>query len=253
MNDWTDAHGPELLNLMDRATGVILDFDGPMCRLFPVGTAPEAEEIKRALRMDRGHVPPAMTELRDSHAILQELRQDASPSAAAVADLVTRAERAAVLDREPTDRCAEVITLLAALGKRLAIASNNDAGAITEFLALHKMAPFFTDRVFGRDSRALDRMKPEPDSVLRAVTALGLSPSLCVMVGDKVSDLEAARAAGTSFLGCTHDETERDHMLKLGADAVVTSLSVVLVPLQAATFSAPGASTPSRTMPANSS
>lgn len=38
--------------------------------------------------------------------------------------------------------------------------------------------------------------KPAPGLVLCAARALGVRPSECVVIGDKVADLEAARAAG---------------------------------------------------------
>lgn len=38
--------------------------------------------------------------------------------------------------------------------------------------------------------------KPEPGMLLQGIADFGLEPGSCVMLGDKVSDLEAARAAG---------------------------------------------------------
>jgi D-glycero-D-manno-heptose 1,7-bisphosphate phosphatase len=38
--------------------------------------------------------------------------------------------------------------------------------------------------------------KPNPGMILQAVADLGLDPSRCVIVGDKVSDIEAGAAAG---------------------------------------------------------
>ncbi|MEU6845970.1 HAD-IA family hydrolase [Streptomyces sp. NPDC046716] len=230
MNERNHAHRHgRLAGLIKRASGVIFDFDGPMCRLFPDGTAPQAEEIKEAmLRAGGVRLPGTMTALRDSHAILQELRRDTSATAGLAADLVTRAEYVAVQTARASDHLHAVVTQLAAAGVGLAVASNNDAGPISAFLNQHGLAGHFGNRVYGRDPRALDRMKPDPDSVLRASAGLGLKPEFCLMVGDKVTDLEAAQAAGTLFLGCTDNEAEGSQMAKLGADAVVDSLAPLL-------------------------
>lgn len=217
-----------LQGLMARVTGIVLDFDGPMCLLFPSGTAPQAEAIKQAVRADQGRIPLTMQGLRDSHAILQELRQDTSGAAGMVADLVTEAEFRAVRTAQPTEYLHPLVARLAGQGTGLAIASNNDAGAIEDFLRRNDLIAPFRNRVFGRVSHALQKMKPDPYCVALACDSMGLAPRECLMVGDKISDLEAAQAAGTYFLGCTDDASEYDQMEKLGADAVVTSLAPVL-------------------------
>ena len=40
--------------------------------------------------------------------------------------------------------------------------------------------------------------KPNPGMLLRAIAEHGLDPARCTMVGDKASDMEAARAAGVA-------------------------------------------------------
>src|SRR5262245_64873400 len=45
------------------------------------------------------------------------------------------------------------------------------------------------------------RAKPHPDVVLECLARLGVAPAAAVYVGDAASDLAAARAAGTQFIG----------------------------------------------------
>ncbi|MFI7011577.1 HAD family hydrolase [Streptomyces sp. NPDC050145] len=228
MSDGTPTYDHDLARLLQEADGVIFDFDGPICALFPDGTALHAEKIKQAVQDGLGRLPLSITDLRDSHAILQDLRQDTSAAGGIVAQLVTDAEYEAVRTVHPTEHVQELVSQLVALGKALAVSSNNAPGPIREFLDREGMGAPFSDRIYGRDSEALQRMKPHPDSVLRAVDGLGLAPDRCLMIGDKVSDLEAALAAGTLFIGCTDDESEREQMLKLGADATVACLAQLL-------------------------
>ncbi len=53
--------------------------------------------------------------------------------------------------------------------------------------------------VVGRDAGR--RPKPAPDGLLDACETLGVAPVDAVMIGDSTWDLEAARAAGTGFVG----------------------------------------------------
>ena len=70
---------------------------------------------------------------------------------------------------------------------------------------------------------AVSHKKPAPDALLIAVDRLGVAPSDALMVGDSVTDVIAARAAGMAVAlirgGYTVDPVER-----LGADFICDSL-----------------------------
>ncbi|HEY8315023.1 MAG TPA: HAD family hydrolase [Candidatus Baltobacteraceae bacterium] len=55
-----------------------------------------------------------------------------------------------------------------------------------------------------------DCRKPKPRLILDAARALGVNPSCCVVVGDKESDIEAGRAAGTRGIKIDGARTLRD-------------------------------------------
>lgn len=65
-------------------------------------------------------------------------------------------------------------------------------------------------------------MKPNPGPVLDAVRALGVAPGSCVLVGDSLSDIEAARAAGVAAIGFANRPWKVDAFAT--ADAVVTTM-----------------------------
>ncbi len=68
--------------------------------------------------------------------------------------------------------------------------------------------------------------KPDPEPVLLACGALGLTPQDACMVGDGVADMKAAQAAGSLALGLTHSFSE-DELKAAGALACFESLEEV--------------------------
>jgi beta-phosphoglucomutase-like phosphatase (HAD superfamily) len=63
-------------------------------------------------------------------------------------------------------------------------------------------------------------MKPNPQPVTATVTALAVTPGACVLVGDSVSDIEAARAAGVHTIGYANKPSKHDRLAAAGADAI---------------------------------
>ncbi|WP_081721682.1 HAD family hydrolase [Salinivibrio socompensis] len=59
------------------------------------------------------------------------------------------------------------------------------------------MGHFFT-RILGAD--AVSAGKPDPDGIYEAAAILGVSPFELLVVGDAVSDVHAARAAGSPVI-----------------------------------------------------
>jgi HAD superfamily hydrolase (TIGR01509 family) len=61
--------------------------------------------------------------------------------------------------------------------------------------------------------------KPHPEALLAALAELGVDPAAAVYVGDTLTDLEMARAAGSSFVA-VGDTTMEQAFLEAGADRV---------------------------------
>lgn len=67
---------------------------------------------------------------------------------------------------------------------------------------------------------ACDCRKPKPKLLIEAARALGVDPSCCVVVGDKESDVEAARNARAAWIRVGGDAAT----LSDAADAIVQGL-----------------------------
>ncbi|MGW5785638.1 HAD family hydrolase [Streptomyces sp. NPDC003757] len=239
--DTLDTLGPlddpaAALRAFGSARAVLFDFDGPVCDLFAgCTTAVTAQRIKRTARRHWGPLDPAVEKCDDAHGLLPPLREMYERSAPAAGALplehaeaaVTELERRAVRTALPTPHLGALVDLLLSRGKRLAVVSNNAEAPIREYLGSLGTGPVFAG-VFGRAPHDARLMKPHPDCVHRALRHLDLPASACLLVGDQLTDLEAARSAGTGFLGLTRDAGRALRMARGGADAVVSSYLPVL-------------------------
>jgi D-glycero-D-manno-heptose 1,7-bisphosphate phosphatase len=121
-------------------------------------------------------------------------------------------------DFEFIDGVFEACKLFAASGYRLIVVTNQSGigrGLYSEqdFLTLTEwmkgqfrsqgialdavyFCPHHPEQGQGRYKQFCECRKPQPGMLLQGIAEFGLEPDRCVMFGDKVSDLEAARAAG---------------------------------------------------------
>lgn len=70
-----------------------------------------------------------------------------------------------------------------------------------------------------------ERLKPHPEPIRHAASAMGLTPKQCVMVGDTVVDIVSAKSAGCFAVGVLCGFGERDELLEAGADLVLETAS----------------------------
>lgn len=238
MGDAIDGRAA-LRDLLDTTAAVLFDFDGPVCDLFGGSTTADvANRVKNAARRYWGPLVPEVESCDDSHDILRRLRdmyewsvpgpRDPAPLALAEG-MVAAVESEAALTAAPAPHIAELLDVLTELDIRLVIVSNNAEHPVREYL--DRSGPGFASKfeaVFGRDPDDARRMKPDPDCVHRALKHLALPAASCLLVGDQLTDLKAARSAGTCFLGYTRHMSRAREMKQGGADHVVSSHLAVI-------------------------
>jgi beta-phosphoglucomutase-like phosphatase (HAD superfamily) len=83
----------------------------------------------------------------------------------------------------------------------------------------------FVAPIVGRPHAEPGLMKPDPGVVLAAVRALNVAPSSCTLIGDSLTDIEAARAASVGIVGYANRPWKVEAFF--GADAVVTLMGDV--------------------------
>ncbi|MFF8596775.1 HAD family hydrolase [Streptomyces sp. NPDC015220] len=228
----TDTEGGRLRELVTRARAVLWDFDGPVCRLFAGHSAEHvAGELTRWLEGRGLHGLLTGTELEspDPHVVLRAVHRG-HPGSDLVEELearLTYEELRAAGSAWPTPYADPLIRTWTALGRRLAIATNNSPRVVRGYLDGRGLLPCFAPHVYGR-TRDLKHLKPDPHCLNRALSATGAAPAEALMIGDTPSDHEAALRAGVPFLGYAPNARKERLLKEAGATVVVGSLEPVL-------------------------
>ncbi|GID95218.1 hydrolase [Amorphoplanes digitatis] len=208
----------------------MLDFDGPVCSVFAgLPAARVAAELVGLLRAERVDLPSDVAAESDPLAVIRWTGYHCdSALTAAVEDALTALELRAVASAVPTPYGHDVIRSGRGVGLAVAIVSNNSGRAVSAYLAAHGLADQVV-RVVGRLYARPELMKPEPGMVLDAVRAVGGEPRACVLVGDSMSDIVAARAAGARVVGYANRPSKVVPFAV--ADALITTMADVVAAL----------------------
>jgi len=72
------------------------------------------------------------------------------------------------------------------------------------------------------------RMKPHPEPVRKAAALLGATPEECLMIGDTVPDIRAARRAGAIAVGVLSGFGEKPELERAGAQLILERAAQIL-------------------------
>ncbi len=140
---------------------------------------------------------------------------------------LTKAEVTAVrLAGPPIPGSVAALEAARGSGRKVAIVSNNSTACVRAFLMLHDLR-HLVDAVVGRAPYWPDAMKPDPHSLLRAASELETHPHDCTLIGDSVTDVEAAKATGGRSIGFANKPGKERALGDAGADVVVTAMASV--------------------------
>lgn len=232
------SEAEHLRELVARTRYVLFDFDGPICRLFAGHPADAIARDQVAWLDDRGLGGMLTQQERfgtDPHGTLSSLhaRYPDSDVISGLEKNLTRHELRAAQVAMPTPYADPLIRTWVAVGARLAVVTNNSAGTVTSYLRGRGLSSCFGPHVYGR-TRELDLLKPHPEMLNRALTAMGAAPETSLMIGDALSDRAAARAAGVRFLGYARNPEARRRMRQDGVSdrSIMGSLEPLLLTLR---------------------
>jgi HAD superfamily hydrolase (TIGR01509 family) len=107
-------------------------------------------------------------------------------------------------------------------GLRLAVVTSAEYERTIEYLSYRNIDQHFEVVVAMRDGF---RPKPAPDMMLEALRQLGCAPEETIAIGDMITDVQAAHAAGIRCIGITHGFASREELETAGADVIIDSLA----------------------------
>ncbi|MFJ9035025.1 HAD family hydrolase [Streptomyces sp. NPDC102406] len=218
----SDAVTPATAKLVRGAHHVLLDFDGPICRLFAGLDEPVKAQWEEEWLEARRLGGALCADEREG--------QGPQPDRALVRDLekrLTEKELQAVPTAWPTPWADPLILTWHAVGARLAVTTNNSPEAARQYIDSRGLSGCFEQHIYGR-TQDLSLLKPHPHRLRQALAAMGAAPGDALMIGDAPSDHAAAHAAGVPFLGYARNDEKEARLRAVGAAHVVRTLAPVL-------------------------
>jgi len=202
---------------VDRTQAFVFDLDGTLVdsvyqHVLAWQHALDAAGIE--LSVWRIHRKVGMSGGLFANALLREIGREVSPEQAAELRRLHAEAYAALGPRvRPLPGARELLAHLTAAGAPWAIATSGyreSAGPTIELLGVPPEVPVIT-----RD--LVERAKPDPDLFLAAAERLGVDIEDCVVVGDSVWDLLAARRARALGIGVLSGGYGREELESAGA------------------------------------
>ncbi|MEV5510462.1 HAD family hydrolase [Streptomyces orinoci] len=210
--------------VLPSARHVLLDFDGPVCNVFSgLPAAAVAEQLLR-LYEEKAGAPFALpvANRNDPLEIVRQAGELDDPLASVLDDALTEAEVRAVASSQVTPGALSVVNACRRTGRAVSAVSNNSRASVSAFLARQGVKQWFTT-IVGRPADA-KLMKPNPFPLLQALAHLGWEAAEAVMVGDSVTDVQAANSVGMPCVGLANKPGKRVALAEAGAAAVIDSM-----------------------------
>ncbi len=228
---WDRMPITEMQEIIDGVTCFLFDFDIPICHLFSNHPAYElAHRVKlylakidllkeeHLMELDPFVIFRDMQYLREHNVdVHMELEQE-----------FTAWECTAAQSARPTEQATLLLTKLYEQKYPLAIVTNNSPKAVEIYLERMGISALLTGNIFGRSNANVELMKPNPAYLLDAIEYLHVKQEECLMIGDSITDFQAACGAGVSFLGFSNTSLKCAKLLHVGADNVIRSYDSLL-------------------------
>ncbi|MFD4763147.1 HAD family hydrolase [Streptomyces sp. NPDC058439] len=218
----------DLSTVLVNADAVLFDFDGPICDVF---AGHPAAEVARNLALLAAKSEPALSgRLSGTDDPLEILRLTHEADARIglqVEHALTAAEVEAVgVAGAPTPGAVASLEAARAAGRKIAVVSNNSAECVRSFLDRHGLAGHVLV-VVGRPEAHPELMKPNPYSLITAAERLGVDATLCTLIGDSLTDIQAAHAVGSTAIGYANKSRKRQKFAEAGAEAITESMQAI--------------------------
>ena len=216
--------------IIARTRWLLLDFDGPICSIFAGLPAPTVADKLRQLFP--GELPDEIASTPDPIEVFKYSATVSDELAARVESEMADLEVAAVSTADPTPYVHQVIASARESGRAIGVVSNNSPRAVNAYLDRHGLSDGIS-LVVARTSHDPALLKPNPHLINKAVRGLDANPAESALVGDSLTDIEAAHSAGVASIGYADKSGKLERMKQLRAGAVITSMADLALSLRA--------------------
>lgn len=213
---------------MSRATHLLVDFDGPICSIFGgLSAADAASRLRQHLAAAGITLPAGARKEGDPLEVFRRVASTYPEHANLAHDELTALEVEAAHSAVATPYARDALAAARQHHQTVSIVSNNSAAAISLYLELRDLGQYVWN-IAARTSGNPALMKPDPHLIRVAVSAIRGVPAQCVLIGDSVSDVQAARTVGIPVIGYANKPGKGDHLSEAGATTIITSMSALI-------------------------
>ncbi|MYX44092.1 HAD-IA family hydrolase [Streptomyces sp. SID89] len=207
---------------------MLFDFDGPLCDVFAGLPAPQvARDLSRFAAEHDPELRARLVGISDPLEVLRlTYNSDQSLSARVEEALIAAEIEAVQVAGDPTEGGVDAMVAAQRSGRPIMVVTNNSPDCVHSFFDLHGLSNL-VDAVVGRVPRRPDLMKPNPCALLRAAEAVNVAPTACVLIGDSVTDIQAAHAAGGTAIGYANKRHKREAFTEAGAEAITEDMHAI--------------------------
>jgi HAD superfamily hydrolase (TIGR01549 family) len=216
--------------IIARTRYLLLDFDGPICSIF--AGLPAETVAARLRKLFPGDLPEQIANTPDPIEVFYYSATVSDEMAARVEAEMADLEVAAVPTADPTPYVHQVIASARESSRTIGVVSNNSPRAVNAYLDRHGLSDGIR-LVAARTSHDPALLKPSPHLINEAIRGLDANPADSALVGDSLTDIEAAHSAGVTSIGYANKPGKREQMTELRAGAVITSMADLALALRA--------------------
>ncbi|GHI88762.1 HAD family hydrolase [Streptomyces xanthophaeus] len=222
------THDDRLSGTLANARVVFFDFDGPMCDVFAGLPAPKVAEQLTALLSSVDQAAGAKAaETDDPIEVLRIAHEAGAAIGQEVERALTEAEVEAVaVAGPPTAGAVEALRATRTSGRVAVVVSNNSADCVRRFVELHGLGEYVMG-IVGRPSGQPHLMKPNPYPLITAAEQAHMDVTHCTLIGDSLTDIQAAHAAGTTVIGYANKPHKAALFAGAGANAVTDDMQAI--------------------------
>lgn len=127
------------------------------------------------------------------------------------------------------DEVYDTLKTLKESGYKLAIVSTKISDVVKKGLQLTKLDEFF-EVIIALDH--VEKAKPDPEPVQKALALLGSSPEESIMIGDNYHDILSGQNAGTKTAGVAWSAKGREHLEQYNPDYILEKMSDLITILE---------------------